>query len=747
MVQVANPKGRSPSDERYRHVFEDGPIGIWLVDGNLRTLEMNPAMSQMLGYTAEELGQRTFADVTHPDDLQSNLAMAAQLIAGEISTYTVEKRYVTKGGDPISVDTTVTAVRDDTDEFSYAIAVVRDVSERRDAEMALADRGRHLADAEALAHAGSFTSDPRCDEIEWSDELYRVFGIEPRSIDPTLDIIFDIVHPDDLAMVRARITTLMRTGEPFDMEYRINRMDGEAAWVRARASVDMGAAGPERLFGSVQDISDGKRLEESLAAVAAIVQYSDGAIVGLTPECVITTWNPAAERLFGYAAADMIGCGVDILLPAGARRRASVLERVARGDRVEHHETEVVRKDGSLLSISLNASPIRGDQGNVVGISSIAYDITEARRAQDALRGAHDDLARSVAQLERRNTEVTLLNEMGDLLQSCADLDEVSKVIRKYARQLFPGQAGAVSVIAPSRNLLEMVATWGEIPGDGPFGPQDCWALRRGRVHRVDDADDELICPHVGAAPPGGYVCVPMMAQGETLGLLHLQASAPEGAGSGIAGDARQHLAVPVAEHLSLALANFTLRESLRNQSIRDPLTGLFNRRYMDEPLQRELARASRNHSSVAVLAIDVDHFKAFNDAYGHPAGDALLTSLGALLQARIRSEDIACRSGGEEFNLILPDCGGEDAVARADELRVAAKGLEVGVRGRSYGGITISVGVAAFPANGADSATLLHEADAALYRAKAEGRDRVCVSLEVAEPTGPAGQCVSGPA
>jgi len=729
MVQVADPSGDSPSAERYRHVFEDGPIGIWLVDRDLRTLELNAAMSRMLGYSAEELGQRTFADLTHPDDLDSDLALTAQLLAGELSTFTVEKRYVTKAGDPIWVDLTVTAVRDDADEFSYAIALVRDITERRKTETALADRGRHLADAEALAHAGSFTSDPRGDDIEWSDELYRVFGIEPRAIEPTLQLVFDMVHPDDLAMVQARITTLMRTGEPFDMEYRINRLDGGAAWVRARTSVDMGPAGPERLFGSVQDITESKRLEESLAAYAAIVQFSDGAIVGLTPGCVITTWNPAAEQLFGYAAADAVGRGVDILIPPGFTRRPSVLERVARGERIERHETEVVRKDGSLLSISLNASPMRNDHGIVVGISSIAYDTTEERRARVALRGAHDDLARSVAELERRNIEVTLLNEMSDLLQSCADLDEVSKVIRKYARQIFPGQAGAVSVIAPSRNLLEMVATWGETPEDGPFGPQDCWALRRGRVHRVDDAADELICPHVAAVPPGGYVCVPMMAQGEALGLLHLEANAGEDRDAGISGDTRQRLAVPVAEHLSLALANFTLRESLRNQSIRDPLTGLFNRRYMDEPLQRELARAGRNHSSVAVLAIDVDHFKAFNDAYGHPAGDALLTSLGALLRDRIRSEDIACRSGGEEFNVILPDCGRDAAVERADALRVAVKGLEVGVRGRSYGGVTISVGVALFPGNGADSGTLLHEADAALYRAKAGGRDRVCLS------------------
>jgi diguanylate cyclase (GGDEF)-like protein/PAS domain S-box-containing protein len=472
-------------------------------------------------------------------------------------------------------------------------------------------------------------------------------------------------------------------------------------------------------------------LEESLATFSAIVQFSDGAIVGLTPECVITTWNPAAERLFGYAVADAVGQGVDILIPPASDRRPSVLERVGRGERIEHHETEVVRNDGSLLSISLNASPIRNDSGSVIGISSISYDVSEARRGRDALRSAYDDLARSMAALERRNIEVTLLNEMGDLLQSCTDLDEVSKVIRKYARELFPGQSGAVSVIAPSRNLLEMVATWGEISGEGAFGPQDCWALRRGRVHRVDDAGEELICPHVGLAPRGGYVCVPMMAQGEALGLLHLQTRMTDGDGA-ISGDARQRLGVPVAEHLSLALANFTLRESLRNQSIRDPLTGLFNRRYMDEPLQRELARAGRNHSSVAVLAIDVDHFKAFNDAYGHPAGDALLTSLGALLQDHIRSEDIACRSGGEEFNVILPDCGREAAVERAEALRVAVKGLEVGVRGRSYGGVTISVGAAIFPGNGADAGTLLHEADAALYRAKAAGRDRVFLSESV---------------
>ena len=718
----------SESEERYERIFVDGPAGIWIVDGDLRTLDVNPALCRMLGYTAEELADLTFVDVTHPDDVDADLGLSRQLIAGEVSADVLQKRYITKGGDPIWVDVMATAVRDHKGGFRYFIGMMHDISRRREAETTLADRERHLADAEALAHAGSFTADPRCDEIQWSDELYRVFGVEPRSIVPTLDLVFSVVHPDDLGMVQARIGDLMRSGEPFDMDYRITRLDGAPAWVRVRSSVIMGSAGPERLFGSVQDITESKGLEESLAAYAAIVQSSDGAIVSLTPECVIKTWNPAAEKLYGYPATEAIGRSISFLLPrvAGEEPGPSVLERVARGDRIEHHHSQILRKDGTLLSISLNASPIRNEHGTVVGISSIAYDVTEVHRGQSALRSAHDDLAGFVAELERRNLEVTLLNEMGDLLQSCSDLDEVSKVIRKYTRPLFPGQSGAVSVISPSRTALDMVASWGEISGEGLFGPQDCWALRRGRVHRVDDDSDELICPHVGKAPAGGYVCVPMMAQGEALGLLHLQAGAADGPGDTASGDSRQQLAVPVAEHLSLALANFRLRESLRNQSIRDPLTGLFNRRYMEESLLRELARAARNHASVAVLAIDVDRFKAFNDTFGHPAGDVLLSGLGMLLKERVRSEDIACRSGGEEFNLILPDCGLDDAMTRAEELREAVKPLQVGVRGRSYGGLTISVGVAVFPQDGAEPETLLQKADEALYRAKAEGRDRV---------------------
>jgi diguanylate cyclase (GGDEF)-like protein len=176
---------------------------------------------------------------------------------------------------------------------------------------------------------------------------------------------------------------------------------------------------------------------------------------------------------------------------------------------------------------------------------------------------------------------------------------------------------------------------------------------------------------------------------------------------------------------MALALANLRLRESLRNQSIRDPLTGLFNRRYMQESLEREIHRANRDQSPIGVVMIDLDHFKNFNDTFGHPAGDALLRALAHLLQSHVRGEDIACRYGGEEFALILPHTSLDVTWQRAELLREKFKHLQPLHDGQVLGSITLSVGVAVYPAHGANGEAVLQAADSALYRAKHSGRDR----------------------
>lgn len=348
---------------------------------------------------------------------------------------------------------------------------------------------------------------------------------------------------------------------------------------------------------------------------------------------------------------------------------------------------------------------------------------------QRAKRALAEQVNELVAQ---RTHEVTLLTQMSELLQACLTPEEAYAVIGQLIGQFFPQEDGAVLVIGPARDVVRPVAAWGASRGGERqvFAVDECWALRRGQVYSVDDCRSGLLCPHLQSPLPAAYLCVPLVAQGETLGMLHLSTGVI-GAHPVPAplGEAKKRLAATVAEQFALAFANLKLRGILRSQSIRDPLTGLFNRRYMEETLERELRRAERDGRPVGIMMLDIDRFKRFNDTYGHEAGDAVLEELGGLVQSSLRAGDVACRYGGEEFVLILPDASVGDVQKRADELREAVKRLPVSHRGQSLGAVRCSIGVSAFPTHGTRGETLLRAADAALYRAKHEGRDQVSIA------------------
>jgi diguanylate cyclase (GGDEF)-like protein len=368
--------------------------------------------------------------------------------------------------------------------------------------------------------------------------------------------------------------------------------------------------------------------------------------------------------------------------------------------------------------------------------------------AQDTVKRVNRELRRQVQELELRNREATLVGHMGSLLEVSQTAEEAYGVIERGARLLFPGLSGALLVLPPSRLVVERVATWGVVPTERRiFQPDDCWALRQGRLYIVDSTDSGPICGHVGTEPVP-YMCIPMTAQGATLGVFHLSADTAD-SGLDVVGhrsiasvpiapmatkpseertaDVRltntaRNLGLWVAELLALSLANFRLRETLHAQSTRDPLTGLFNRRYMEDSLERELYRAAREEGTLGVIMADLDHFKAFNDRSGHVAGDAVLRSLADLLSSSVRAEDIVCRYGGEEFTILLPNASLDETRHRAEMLREAATGMTVPEGQR----LTLSLGVAAYPGNGTTGRELIEAADAALYAAKSAGRDRV---------------------
>ena len=225
-----------------------------------------------------------------------------------------------------------------------------------------------------------------------------------------------------------------------------------------------------------------------------------------------------------------------------------------------------------------------------------------------------------------------------------------------------------------------------------------------------------------------------MVAQGNTVGILHLEfESATElhgESGTESFRDSYQGLAISAASQIALSLASLQLRETLREQSIRDPLTRLFNRRFLEESLNRELQLAGRKRQSIAVLFLDLDHFKRFNDTFGHDAGDLVLQSLADLFRNFFRATDICCRYGGEEFAIILPESTAQIAAIRADALRSEVKSLRLQYKKQPLGPLTVSVGVAAFPEHGSTSEELLKIADQCLYESKNRGRDLVTVAL-----------------
>ncbi|HEV2469429.1 MAG TPA: diguanylate cyclase [Candidatus Sulfotelmatobacter sp.] len=348
----------------------------------------------------------------------------------------------------------------------------------------------------------------------------------------------------------------------------------------------------------------------------------------------------------------------------------------------------------------------------------------EMRERALAQQELNDQNERMLTELRKRSNRATMLAKMAELLQGCSDIHDVFSVLVGMASKIFPELSGAVLLFNSSREMLDVAASWTDCPLPGKsFGLQDCWALRTGHLHYVLAGDHTARCKHV-ITPDRSYVCLPLVSQGESIGVLYFQMIE--------AGEISESITLMVnmfAKQVGLSIANLRLREALRNQSIRDPLTGVFNRRYLEETLEREVRRAARSDESLGVLMLDLDHFKKFNDTYGHEAGDDVLRETATFLSKCVRAEDVVCRYGGEEFVIILPAASLDVTRSRAEDIRLQLRDLATLHQGQPLGRLTASFGVACFPEHGATRQSLLEAADAALYRAKREGRDRVAVA------------------
>jgi diguanylate cyclase (GGDEF)-like protein len=355
----------------------------------------------------------------------------------------------------------------------------------------------------------------------------------------------------------------------------------------------------------------------------------------------------------------------------------------------------------------------------------------QLQQRTEELKESNDRLTKTIEELTQRNLEIMTLQQLGEFLQVCESEEETFDVLISTCRRLFPSDAGYLSLLDDSMKTLRVVGYWGDKRyKKNEFDQQQCWAVRRGRMHAAQNPQTSPVCLHSEVLNTESTLCVPVTVHGQLIGMMHLlirPGKAGERERSQLF-ELKKRLFVRTAERYALSLGDLRARETLKVQAIRDPLTGLYNRRHMEASFHREVSRARRHDQILGVIMIDLDHFNVFNDTYGHELGDKVLSEIGNFILQNIRDEDIACRYGGEEIIIILPGASLENTHRRAEQLRSGIELLAVEMHGEEHT-VTASLGVALFPEHGASMQEVIRAADGALYEAKDKGRNQVIVA------------------
>lgn len=462
-----------------------------------------------------------------------------------------------------------------------------------------------------------------------------------------------------------------------------------------------------------------------------IIESASNMIAAFDKEQRFITFNEAYQREFKRLFDKSISINMSLEeafddVPENKKKLVQTWKESLQRD--EETKNIEVNTEQEKTIYEMTSKLIQNGDNEIKGVVHSVRNITKRVQEHTELQESYEKLANGMKELQEKNEQITLLVEMSDIMLACGSQEELSDVMAKYSQRLLQFSSGYLFIMHPSKNYLEKAASWGNPqPHDLTFTPEQCWAIRLGRIHYAGSSRIELMCSHTMFAeqPELSLLCVPLMAQNDIYGLLYLEV--------GLKFDENQQLLITAfAELTALALANVRLRENLRYQSIRDPLTGLYNRRYLEDFLFKQLHQAERTKASFAILMLDLDHFKKINDTYGHDAGDLVLKELGQILNSDIRLGDIAARYGGEEFVLLLYDIDAQAAKMKAENLRSAISNLQVKYGAQPVGQITASIGISVYPDDAKSPAEVIEAADKALYQAKNKGRNKVILFSEI---------------
>ena len=439
-------------------VLEVAPDPVLGFDSDGRIAYLNPLAEQLFGTTRKDLVGQPVTQL-----IPIGLMEAEGNGTGPLPTLRgLELRAVRADGTEIPVEASFVPLK--TEVGTLSVGIVRDLSARNQVESELKDTRDRLAEAQRMARLGSWEWDIAANRVYWSDEMFRIYGFESGDFEPSYDRYVGLQHPDDREGVEARIRSALETRQPFDSVSRALRQDGTEFLLRSQGEVDTDEAGnPIRMRGICEDVTAERRAEEATARLASIVQSSEDAIITRDIDGSVTSWNPGAERLYGYTEKEALGRGMDMLVPEDRLTEANErFERILAGERIGHFETRRARKDGTLIDVSLAMSPVVDRDGRLIGVSAVSRDITERKR------------------LEERLTELANFDPLTGLFNRHRFEDELVTYVLKARRY---GTKGAIFVLDLD-NFKYVNDTYGHGAGDEVL--QHVARVLEGRLRRTD---------------------------------------------------------------------------------------------------------------------------------------------------------------------------------------------------------------------------------------------------------------------
>lgn len=711
-------------------VLQASSEGFWDWDFTTNEIYFSPRWKEMLGYGDQEL-DNTFEmwdSVIFEADRIAALQLVEDYNSGQVDQFKTVQRFRHKEGSTVFVLSRAIHLKDADGQVVRMVGSHLDISDNKRQELALQESEARYRNIIETTLEGVWILDADSKTTFVNQRMAEMLGYDIETMQH--QSFLDFMTPDDQVTAQDYFAR-RQEGIQEQHSFKFLRQDGSDLWTLISGTPIFDQEGVwQGVIGLLTDITPlintQEALKQSELQLSGILNSSlDGVMAfrslrddqGQIVDFAWTLSNPTACQSVNKPLHELIGQRMLDVLPGNRTDGLfdlyiQVVETGTPVRRQFHYQ-----HDGLDTWFENIAVPL-GD-----GFAVTFRDISAVKASEQALQQVNSAMEVHLRELRQRNDEMLMLSETSDFLQACRTLEEACAVISTLVQPMFPNCSGSFHITCASRNRVEAVVRWGDsLHSLADFQPHDCWALRRGRWHSITPDRQGLYCNHIKDAPPDLVtLCIPMIAQGETLGMFYLSTKRPEGLPL-----PKQQLARTVAEQVGLAIANLNLRETLQNQSIRDALTGLFNRRYLEESLQAEIARAQRHQYPTAVVMIDVDHFKVFNDTHGHDAGDFVLKAIAQVIGDHIRGSDIACRYGGEELTLVLPETSLIDALAKAEKIRDAIHHLSLSYGGRTLENLTVSLGVAVFPDHGTTGGAVIQSADAALYRAKAAGRNQV---------------------